>query len=77
MSQPKRQTDCPCAQMRQRLAFNIMLDEFAIAALSDAVAILRAADDQDVTQVEHAIRTHRIGILKQRAILGAAGIEIE
>ncbi|MCJ2140062.1 hypothetical protein [Methylobacterium sp. E-066] len=63
--------------MRQRLAFNIMLDEFAIAALSDAVAILRAADDQDVTQVEHAIRTHRIGILKQRAILGAAGIEIE
>jgi hypothetical protein len=63
--------------MRQRLAFNILLDEFAIAALSDAVALLRAADDQDVAHVEHAIRTHRIGILKQRAILGAAGIEIE
>ncbi|MCJ2019497.1 hypothetical protein MKK84_19005 [Methylobacterium sp. E-065] len=40
-------------------------------------AVLRTADDQNVAYVEHAIRTHRVGILKQRAILGAAGIEIE
>ena len=63
--------------MQQRIAFNILLDEFAIAALSDALAVLRAADDQNVAYVEHAIRTHRVGILKQRAILGAASIEIE
>lgn len=77
MSQPKRQPNCPCARKRHRLAFNIMLDEFAIAILSEALVALRTADDPGVAQVEHAIRSHRIGILKQRAILGAAGIKIE
>ena len=77
MPQPKRQPDCPRAKLRQRLAFNVLLDEFAIAALSDALIVLRAADDPSAAQVEHAIRTHRIGILKQRAILSVADIGIE
>ena len=77
MTQRKDQPECLCAKLRQSLALNILLDEFAIAALSEARALLRAADDQDVTQVEHAIRAHRIGILKQRTILGAVGIKIE
>lgn len=63
--------------MRQRLAFNILLDEFAIAALSEALSVLRAADAPGTAQIEQAIRTHRVGILKQRVILGAAGIEVE
>ena len=50
--------------------------EFAIAALSDAAAAMREANDPTVTNLEDAIRTHRIGILKQRALLGAAGIEV-
>ncbi|WP_187278828.1 hypothetical protein [Methylobacterium sp. WL12] len=53
-----------------------MLDEFAIAAMSEAVADLRDANDPAVPDLEHTIRTHRISILKQRAILGAAGIEV-
>ena len=58
------------------MAFNVLLDEFAISALSDAVAVLREANDPAVPDLEHAIRTHRIGIMKQRAILGAAGIDV-
>jgi len=77
MQQPERKPNCSCTRIRQRLALNILLDEFAIAALSDALSVLRAADAPDVAQIEEAIRTHRIGILKQRVILGAAGIEPE
>ena len=53
-----------------------MLDELAIAALSDAAALLRKANDPTVPDLERAIRTHRIGILKQRAVLGAAGLDM-
>ncbi|CAM3060635.1 MULTISPECIES: hypothetical protein [Methylobacterium] len=78
MPQRKDQPDCTCETLRERLAFNILLDEFAIAALSDALVLLNATDDDPgVTQIEHTIRTHRIAILKQRVILGAAGIELE
>lgn len=78
MPQRKDQPDRTCATLRERLAFNILLDEFAIAALSDALVLLNATDDDPgVTQIEHTIRTHRIAILKQRVILGAAGIELE
>ena len=78
MPQRKDQPDCTCATLRERLAFNILLDEFAIAALSDALVLLNATDDDPgVTQIEHTIRTHRIAIRKQRVILGAAGIELE
>ncbi len=72
MPQRKDQTDCTCATLRERLAFNILLDELAIAALSDALALLHATGDPGATQIEHTIRTHRIAILKQRVILGAA-----
>ncbi|MCJ2091309.1 MULTISPECIES: hypothetical protein [unclassified Methylobacterium] len=77
MSQRKDQPDCTCTTLRERLAFNILLDEFAIAALSDALVLLNATGDPGVTQIEQTIRTHRIAILKQRVILGAAGIELE
>ena len=53
-----------------------MLDEYAIAAMSEAIAALRDANDPAVPELENMIRTHRISILKQRAILGAAGIEV-
>lgn len=76
MPEPKPAPDCPCARLRQRVAFNILLDECAIAVLSDAVAALRRADDPSIADLERAIRTHRIGILKQRAILGAFGFGV-
>lgn len=68
--------DCPCSRLRHRPTFNILLDELAIAVLSEAVAVLRRAGDPGAADLEHAVRTHRIGILKQRAVLGAAGINM-
>ena len=76
MSTPNPNIGCPCARLQQRIAFNILLDEQVIAALAGAVAVLREANDPTVLDLEHAIRTHRIGILKQRAVLGAAGIDV-
>ena len=55
---------------------SILVDEQVIAALACAVAILRESNDPNVLDLEHAIRTHRIGIMKQRAVLGAAGIDV-
>lgn len=76
MGEPAPCSDCQCERLRNRIAFNILLDECVIASLSDTVAVLREAGDPDVSPFEHAIRTHRIGILKQQAILGAAGIDV-
>ena len=76
MQKSKPTSQCSVAHLGNRIAFNVMLDEFAIAALSDAAAALREANDPTATSFEDTIRTHRIGILKQRAILGAAGIDV-
>ena len=76
MDNPPQASECSWARLRQRLAFHVMLDEFAVAALSEALVTLREGDDPAVPDLEHMVRTHRIGIMKQRAILGAAGIEV-
>ena len=76
MGKPRQGSECTCARLSDRIAINVLLDEFAIAAMSEAVAVLRDANDPAVPDFERTIRTHRIGILKQRAILGAAGIEV-
>ncbi|MCJ2049127.1 hypothetical protein [Methylobacterium sp. J-070] len=55
---------------------SILVDEQVISVLARAVAILREENDPGVLDLEHAIRSHRIGILKRRAILGAAGIDV-
>ena len=62
--------------MRQRLAFNILLDELALEIELKALTPLQAAADPGVARVEQAIPSHRISFLEQRAILGAAGIEM-
>lgn len=67
---------CSCERLRHRIALNILLDEHVIAGLGRAAAILREANDPAVLDLEHTIRTHRIGIVKQRAVLGAAGIDV-
>ncbi|WP_243919325.1 hypothetical protein [Methylobacterium sp. E-065] len=53
-----------------------MLDECVIAVLSDATALMREVGDPAVLEFESAIRTYRVSILKQRTILGAAGIDV-
>ncbi|TXN67824.1 hypothetical protein [Methylobacterium sp. WL6] len=76
MERQPSSSDCPDARLRQRMALNLMLDEFAIDALAQTLAVLREADDPDVPDLEHAVRTQRISIMKQRAIFGAAGIAV-
>ncbi|MCJ2019525.1 hypothetical protein MKK84_19145 [Methylobacterium sp. E-065] len=55
---------------------SILLDECVIAALSDATAMMREGGDPAVSELESTIRTQRVGILKQRTLLGAAGIDV-
>jgi hypothetical protein len=68
--------DLSCERLRSRIAMSILLDEQVIAALARAIAILRETNDPGVLDLEHAIRAHRVGILKRRAVLGAAGIDV-
>ncbi|MCJ2075636.1 hypothetical protein MKK68_08215 [Methylobacterium sp. E-016] len=76
MEKQPSSSDGPDARLRQRMALNLMLDEFAIDALAQALSVLREADDPEVPDLEHAVRTQRISIMKQRAIFGAAGIDV-
>ncbi|GJE09355.1 hypothetical protein FOHLNKBM_0378 [Methylobacterium longum] len=76
MPDPSESTDCSCERLRCRIALSILVDEQVVAALASALQILREKDCAGVVELEHAIRTHRIGILKRRAILGAAGVEV-
>ena len=53
------------------------MDEVAISALSESLE--RSAGSMTVeekAETERAIRSHRIGILKQRAMIGALGIDV-
>ena len=76
MSRFKPVTDCECQHLRDRMALNIALDKTVTSALSEAIAVLRDASDPLVPELEHEFRSHRISIIKQRAILGAAGIKM-
>lgn len=76
MSEPKKIADIQFDRLRRRMALTIALDEQVIEALAIAAAALRDRNDADLLVLKHLIRTHRIGILKQRAILGAAGIDV-
>ena len=76
MLEPKPLLDRSYDRLRDRIALNILCDEQVIAAMASLVAVLRDERHPRVPELEHAIRTHRIGILKQRAILGVAGIDV-
>jgi hypothetical protein len=76
MSEPKETADIQCDRLRCRMALTIALDEQIIEALAIAAATLHDGNDPGASDLVDVIRTHRIGILKQRAILGAAGINV-
>lgn len=67
---------CERDLLHLRMALHIAMDEAAIDALASALAVLRESGHPDTALVEEVVRTHRIGILKQRAILGAAGLDV-
>lgn len=76
MSEPEKHTDLGCDRLHRRMALTIALDEQLIASLAVAAVVLRDAGDPSATDLEGVIRTNRVGIIKQRAILGAAGIKV-
>lgn len=76
MLMPPPPSDTSAALLQDRIAFSILLDECLIAALSDATAKMRQVGDPAVLELEGTIRTQRVGVLKQRTILGAAGIDV-
>jgi hypothetical protein len=76
MSEPEKSTAIESDVLCRRIAFAIAMDEQVIEVLAVAASALRDAADPSAADFEGAIRTHRVGIIKQRAILGAAGIEI-
>lgn len=76
MSEPKKTTDLERDRLHRRMVLTIALDERLIESLAVAAAALRKAGDPSATDLERVIRINRISIIKQRAILGAAGIEV-
>ncbi|MCJ2017782.1 hypothetical protein MKK84_10170 [Methylobacterium sp. E-065] len=76
MGEPTPPSDARALVLQNRIAFSILLDECVIAVLSDATALMREVGDPAVLEFESAIRTYRVSILKQRTILGAAGIDV-
>jgi hypothetical protein len=76
MSVPDKSTAIESDVLCRRIASAIAIDEQVIEALAVAASMLRDTDNSGAADLEGAIRTHRIGILKQRAILGAAGIDV-
>ena len=69
-------SDRTVVALRDRAALNIACEEGVIKALARLAAVLRDEGDPFVPEIEHAIRGHRIGIIKQRAMLGAVGIDV-
>ena len=67
---------CERDLLHLRMALHIAMDEAAIDALASALAVLRESGHPETQAVAEAVRTHRIGILKQRAVLGAAGLGV-
>jgi hypothetical protein len=76
MSEPEKSPDIERDLLCRRMALAIAADEHVIEALAVAAGVLRDADDPGAADLEGAIRTHRVAIMKQRAILGANGIDV-
>ena len=76
MSHQQLNADRPCQRLRDRTVLNVILDETVLSALSETLSILRDAGDPLVSEFEHAVRSHRISIIKRRAVLGAAGVAV-
>lgn len=76
MTEPNPVTDRTCTRLQQQIALSILVDDLVAASLAANVALARREGGSNVDDLEHAIRLHRVAVLKQGAILGAAGIEV-
>ena len=75
MAEQKARAICP--ELRGRVAASVAFEEAVIAVLSQGAANLRAMGHyQTAADTEAAVRHHRVGLIKHRAIMGAHGIDV-
>ena len=77
MSEVRNCLDVQLTLLRERVRLSLAFEEVAIRVLHDN--LLSVADritELERQGVERQIRSHRIGIIKQRAIMGALGIDV-
>ena len=73
----KRNEDLDLTLLRQRVRLLLAFEEATIVALSETLA--RHPDaytSEQLVECRSDIRSHRVGIIRQRAILGAVGIDV-
>lgn len=76
MTDPHNSADRTCVRLRHQIALSTLMDDLVVASLAASVAAFRDNGVSDLEALEHMIRAHRIAVLKQGAILGAAGIDM-
>ena len=66
-----------CHDLRGRVAASVAFEEAVIAVLAQGAANLRMVGDHHAAaETDTAIRHHRVGLIKHRAIMGAHGIDV-
>ena len=75
---PNRKPNSPSTgALRERVLLAIAMEEAMIEGLSErARALGGRLSDKEASAIRHQIREHRVGILKQRALMGALGIDV-
>ena len=63
-------------QLRDRVAADVAVEDVLIEALSDRLRRERRMTSVDVAEIESFIRTHRVGLIKLRALMRAHGIDV-
>lgn len=75
MAEHKVRADCP--DLRGRVAASVAFEEAVMAILAQGAANLRTMGDHHAAaETDAAIRRHRVGLIKHRAIMGAHGIDV-
>jgi hypothetical protein len=75
MTDPSSPPDRLCARLQQQIALSTLMDDLVVGRLATVVAAMRETGMPDIAALEHAIRAHRVAIVKQSALLAAAGLD--
>ena len=69
--------DQACERLKRRVALSVAFEEALTDVLAAGAADFRREGFTEVAlEIEVFIRRHRVGLIKNRAIMGAHGIEI-
>jgi hypothetical protein len=75
-AKPNSLADRTCARLQQQIALSTLVDDLVVASLAANVDAFREAGASDVEDFEDVIRSNRLSVLKQGAILGAIGLNV-